>query len=393
MSSDSTPLAPLQRENLPGVDALRGIAVLLVVLHHIHLRFVLNDVDVRQLLPAPLSRVLFWSGYQAVIAFFVISGFLITRGTLQRWGSLPAIELKRFYWLRIARIWPCLLLLLAVFSVLHLAGIKGFTLDPSRAPLPQAVFAVLTFHFNWLEGSRGYLGAWDVLWSLSVEEMFYVLFPMLCVLLRRGWLLLAAAAALIVAGPLNRVALAGQEPWSDYAYLSCMDAVTLGCLAAWLAYRPWQSATLRWLLGLGVAAVALVLVFRKTAAALELSALGLDVTLLAAGMALILLALAGNVGERTLSTGTAWLRWIGRHSYEVYLFHMFAVMWGVQLYRVVEPALHWIAVWYGAMLLSSLGSAALIAQFYSIPLNRMLRAWRSTGLLQSKRLTGGEQAR
>jgi peptidoglycan/LPS O-acetylase OafA/YrhL len=64
---------------LEGVDVLRGLSVLLVTLHHIHLRFVLNDFPVENVLPGLLSRVVFMSGYNAVIIFFVISGFLITR--------------------------------------------------------------------------------------------------------------------------------------------------------------------------------------------------------------------------------------------------------------------------------------------------------------------------
>jgi peptidoglycan/LPS O-acetylase OafA/YrhL len=64
---------------LEGVDVLRGLSVLLVTLHHIHLRFVLNDYPVEHVLPGLLSRVVFMSGYNAVIIFFVISGFLITR--------------------------------------------------------------------------------------------------------------------------------------------------------------------------------------------------------------------------------------------------------------------------------------------------------------------------
>ena len=76
---------------LDGVDVLRGLCVLLVVLHHIHLRFVLNHYDV-DALPGVLNQVLFWSGYYAVITFFVISGFLITRLSVRRWGSLGASE-------------------------------------------------------------------------------------------------------------------------------------------------------------------------------------------------------------------------------------------------------------------------------------------------------------
>ena len=115
-----------KRRALPhfaGIDVLRGLAVLAVVLHHVHLRFVLNHFDVAALLPKPIARVVFWSGYYGVIVFFVISGFLITSRAQQLWGGLRAISLREFYVRRASRILPSLLALVAVLSVLHLAGI------------------------------------------------------------------------------------------------------------------------------------------------------------------------------------------------------------------------------------------------------------------------------
>jgi len=118
---------------------LRGLSVLFVVLHHVHLRFQLNQYDVRNLLPRPIGQVLFWSGYYSVIAFFVISGFLITRLSLRRWGELGRLEIRRFYTMRVARIVPCLLLLLVALSALHLAAVDGFTINPDRAVLDSAL--------------------------------------------------------------------------------------------------------------------------------------------------------------------------------------------------------------------------------------------------------------
>ena len=153
---------------LDGVDVLRGLCVLQVTLHHIQLRFRLNDYPVENALPEMLNQVLFSSGYYAVIMFFVISGFLITRLSIVRWGSLGQFPVGRFYRMRAARILPCLWALILVMSTLHVAGASGFVINPERASLGEAVWAALTFHVNWLEGHRGYLpGCWDILWSLS----------------------------------------------------------------------------------------------------------------------------------------------------------------------------------------------------------------------------------
>jgi peptidoglycan/LPS O-acetylase OafA/YrhL len=350
---------------LPGIDVLRGLAALGVVLHHIHLRFSINKYPVAELLPRDVGRVLFWSGYYAVIVFFVISGFLIASLALQRWGTLQRIDLKQFYVLRAARILPCLLLLLAVLAVLHGLAVPGFVVDPQKASLLRALVAALTFHFNWLEGHVGYLpGNWDVLWSLSNEEAFYLLFPILCVLARSGWVLVFAATALIVAGPCNRVALAEMRPWDDYAYLSCMDGLAFGCIAAWLRARvSFGKTQLRSALFVGVVLVLLIVVFRRQAAQLHLPQTGLNVTALELGMALILLAIANDAGNRFLSRGTQWLQAVGRASYEIYLTHMFVVLGAMPRFFL----------WYVGLLLASATFGLLVHRYYSEPVNRALR--------------------
>src|ERR1700743_296048 len=108
-------------ERLPAVDALRGLAAILVVLHHIHIRFRINGYTVPAFLPEAVARVLFWTGYYCVIGFFFLWGFLITRLSRRRWGELGRISPAAFYGMRAARILPTLLLVLAATSLLHLA--------------------------------------------------------------------------------------------------------------------------------------------------------------------------------------------------------------------------------------------------------------------------------
>jgi peptidoglycan/LPS O-acetylase OafA/YrhL len=359
----------------PGIDVLRGLCVLAVVAHHVHLRFVLNHYDVAMLLPKPLSRVVFWSGYYAVIVFFVISGFLITTLSLRRWSTLPRVEWLAFYRLRFARIFPCLLALLAVLSALHLAGVPDYVIDPSRSSLPRAIVAALTFHFNWLEGTRGYLpGSWDVLWSLSVEEAFYVAFPLLCIALRREALMLVPILALIAVGPLSRVFDSGSEPWDEYAYLSCMDGIAFGCLAALIHARcTLAPRTLRLAFVAGVAAVSLIVVFRPTANALGLVKTGLYVSVLELGAALVLLAIAGGVFDRVRTRGPGVLGFVGRCSYEIYLTHMFVVFATVAAFRAADASLSLVGVWYVAAIAASVALGWLVARFYSTPANRWLR--------------------
>lgn len=366
---------------LAGVDLLRGMSVLLVTLHHIHLRFRLNDYHVDQVLPRMLNQVLFWSGYYAVVVFFVISGFLITGLSIRRWGPLGQIQLGRFYRMRAARILPCLLLLLIVSSVLHAARIRGFMIDPSRASLAQALWSALTFRINYLEGHHGYLpGNWDILWSLSVEESFYLVFPLVCLLLRRESILMLAATCLLVIGPISRTLLAAQDPWWQYSYFSCVDAIAFGCLTALVCARIRSRKAVLWTALIAGAAVACLVIAGCNEDSHDgLARYGLNVTLLEAAVAMMLLAFGNGIGNRLLSAGTGWLRRIGHSSYEIYLLHMIVVLALMDFINRLRPARWTIPLWYGAMLVGSVSAGQLLARRYSEPLNRWLRATRPRG--------------
>ncbi len=382
-SQDRSPNRRLQ-----SIDALRGLAVILVVLLHIDIRFRINHYDVSKLLPEPIGSIVFDSGYYSVITFFVISGFLITSLSLRRWQSLERISLPSFYALRAARILPCLLLLLIVLSVLHLANFSDFAIKPERASLPRAIVAALTFHFNWLEGQRGYLpGNWDVLWSLSVEELFYVLFPLACLALRRERWIVVALITLIIVGPFNRVAIHGRSPWNVYAYLSCMDGIAFGCLAAWLSSRlHWTRTALRISMSIGVTAIALIVVFRTVTSDLGLMKTGLNVTLLEMGVALVLLALSRNIGNNTLAKGTSLIQLVGRSSYEIYLTHMFVVLGLMHPFKAFfgkSPSTAAYSIAYATMLALSIVLGYAVARWYSEPLNSKLRKQAKAGSLRT----------
>jgi len=206
-----------------GIDLLRGMSILLVVLHHIGLRIALKKTAVGALVPHRLLDALNYNGYEAVFVFFTISGFLIAGNALQRWGSLDRIDFRAFYARRFARIMPCLLALVIVLSVLHLLGFEDYLIHHANQSLPRAILAALGLHLNWYEGHTGYLpGNWDVLWSLSIEEVFYIGFPIVCVLARRTWILAPMLVVLALSLPITHAALASNEIWQEKAYLPGM---------------------------------------------------------------------------------------------------------------------------------------------------------------------------
>lgn len=355
------------------IDVFRGISIIAVVLHHSNIRMLIEDVPVKHIFPDRLESILFWNGQNGVTIFFAISGFLITTTALRRWPQLDALSVKSFYRLRFARIAPLLLALLTVLSLLHLLRFDDYVIPPERANLPRALLAALTFHINWLESVRGYLpGSWDVLWSLSVEEVFYLLFPLLCRFIKIRPLLIAIFLVVVGIGPFARTVLTHNSYWADNGYLSCMDSIALGCITAMLARSIKLSSAVAWIARLsGAALMLLVCAANPIAAGLGLYKTGLDATALALGTCLVMLAIAQSNAPGTKFTAP--IRWYGRHSYEIYLTHMFLVFPFTRIFIARNLSLHWILPIYFVTLLLAGLLGALIARYYSEPLNRKLR--------------------
>src|SRR5262249_52720699 len=134
-------------------------------------------------------------------------------------------------------------------------------------------------------------------------------------------------AILIAVGPVNRTLLDGRDPWQDYAYLSCMDGIAWGCMAALVSSRLiLPRGLLRAFFLAGSLAAVSVIVFRPAMARLGLTDLGLNVSLLDLGVALVLIASSRGLGDAVLSQRARWLRGVGRTSYEVYLSHMLVIL-------------------------------------------------------------------
>jgi peptidoglycan/LPS O-acetylase OafA/YrhL len=367
-------------QRLDGIDILRGLAIFFVLMNHVNMRLFLAKIPYTRGLPEQLVSSLVWNGQYGVQMFFAISGFLITSTSLRRWGSLSKVSVRDFYVLRFARIAPLLILLLAVLSALHAAGLKDFVVSANTGGLGRALLAALTFHVNLLEARRGYLpGSWDILWSLSVEEMFYLFFPALCWLLGRGKGLIALLLAFVALGPIARTILVhGNEVWREVSYLGGMDAIALGCLTAIAFSRtPASRVVLRTLTILGMAFVVFILGFSNQAEAWGLVRSGLDMTLLAAGTCMVIAAAAQTrwTGPRAAFP----LVGLGQRSYEVYLTHMFVVFASFHLFQIAGAPLRAVPILFMAVILISGGLGELVARFYSEPMNRLLRNYWGDG--------------
>jgi peptidoglycan/LPS O-acetylase OafA/YrhL len=304
--------------------------------------------------------------------FFVISGFLITRNAMQRWGSLDRINVRAFYVRRAARILPCLVLLVAVLSVLHMCGVPDYTINREGQSLAGAVLSVFGLYLNWYEGSTGYLpGNWDVLWSLSIEEVFYLGFPLACLVIRNRRLLVTLLVVLALSLPMTRAAILDNEIWREKAYLPGMAAIATGVLAA-LGSQRWQECSSRMrqiLCTLGCSGIAANLLFGSVLWPLIGHALMLVLTL-SAGV--LLYALKDE--QANSPRGLRWLESMGRLSYEIYLTHMFVVFSVVMIFRGWS-ADSWLGfLWCAPIVALCWLLGAVLAHGYSVPLDRALRA-------------------
>lgn len=361
------------------IDVLRGLSILSVLVLHFNIAYRLLKSPLGKLLPGPYLPNLVWNGNYGVTVFFVISGYLITSTSLRRFGSLGKVSAKTFYAFRFARIFPCLLLVLAMITGLALAGIEIFR-GNTQISIWLSDLSILTFWHNVMMAKFGYFNyCLNVLWSLSVEEVFYIAFPLLCLILRRSrWIVLVWVAA-IVAGPIYRSYNSRNEILFLYGYLACFDAIAMGCITAVLVRSAKISRlneAVRNLVQLTALAAMLWLFLRAGIDSVPVwgtsfMALGAAIFLFAEGASR---SGASLVGKRSLGDKLSVpVAWFGQHSYELYLFHI-VLLAGMQTLlppKTTAAAMKplWLLFFLG---ISSIAAWA-IARFYSEPMNHGMR--------------------
>lgn len=357
-----------------GIDVLRGVAILMVLLLHFSLTYRLwHSGFLESLIGQDWAfSVLGWGNF-AVTMFFVVSGFLIATNTAERAGGLGNVRLRPFYVRRFARLAPCLILALAIITILGLCSVGSFATEEtgSKAELLLGTVSVLLFFHNILMQHLGYFNyALNVYWSLSVEEVFYLAFPVLCLALRRDWLIAIPCLALVGVAPFYRAANADNDILYLYANLACFDAISIGCLTSMLA-RRWRPSR-RLAVAMEIVGWVTLVVFWLRG--FEGPHVMFSFTIIALSTAVIILGSTSR--PVTIAAGSAagrGIRWLGRHSYELYLFHI--IVLGVMRNIVPGAALGtvWQVPWLLLFLLVSVAVAAGVARTVGGPANTALR--------------------
>jgi peptidoglycan/LPS O-acetylase OafA/YrhL len=362
-------------KRLQGIDLLRGLAIFFVLMNHVNMRLLIAKVPYTKALPAQLVHALVWNGEQGVQIFFVVSGFLIASISLHRWSPLSQIKIRDFYVLRFARIAPLFFLLLAVLCGLHFAHIHNYVVTARTGGLGRAFLAALTLRINVLEARTWYLpGNWDILWSLSVEEMFYLFFPLVSRVLGRSKLFVGILLAFVALGPFGRTVFTHGNPiWRDYSYLGGMEGIALGCLTALLVSqrRFFRPALL--VLGCGGAAIVIgSLVFSWQTSQDWLGRAGLNMTVLGIGTCMAIAA-AAQTQWKAPRIARPLLK-MGEYSYEIYLTHMFVVFALFDSFVAAGKPMCWVVPPFIAVLLLAAVFGAFVARLYSEPMNRLIRS-------------------
>lgn len=356
------------------IQGLRAVAVLAVVSNH--------------LTGFP------WGGFVGVDIFFVISGFVITLGLVREHENTGSISFRDFYFRRIARIVPAGTLAILCTGI---AGYFAFFAERAHSILLDGVWALL-FSANWrfaLNGTDYWAEGAPVsplqhYWSLGVEEQFYLVWPLLALLVmslaaragmtqnaRRGALVVVLALLIIISFVWAVGETSTSASWAYFSTASRGWELGVGALLAVAApafsnINQKVRTTLGWTGVVGICAsfavVEKTLAFPAPWAALPVTAVAL----------VIIAGVGGSVpgfGFLTNPVST----YVGNASYSLYLWHFPVIIILGSLWPDDDPMYYLAAI----ALMSFLAVASY--EFVEIPAQRGITAWRANGFRRNKR--------
>jgi len=344
-----------QGQRIDQVDGLRAVAILTVLAHHLGLH-----------LPGWLD----W-GPLGVRLFFVLSGYFIT---ISLWKLMAANEGRRlgvslvvFHSRRFIRVLPALYLSLAIGALIGLPEVR------------EAIGFHLSFLSNFYVATVGYWPpAVSHLWSLSVQEQFYLLWPILIFLVPKRYFLAALVVCVGIAFSFRIGSIFG-ETSSVFRWVmlpAALDSFAAGSLVAWcwVNRREWFERSGILFLGLGsiaIACFAFARTLRYQGDAYQVAFIEIfEAVFLSWLLAGTLAGWPGLIG-RVMSS--PWLCYVGRISFGIYLYHILVAI-------VLEPVVRGFlpgedefsnVVRVGILAAVSIGVASLSWHFFEKPISRL----------------------
>jgi peptidoglycan/LPS O-acetylase OafA/YrhL len=316
VATGSAPLAQPTRRlgRIPALDGLRGIAVLVVVFEHIETILVPGTVKIDA---GPLH-----GAFLGVDLFFVLSGFLITGLLLGEQLDRARVRFGAFYQRRALRLLPALYLLLLVHF--YYAFVTGLSLRNEWLGVRAALLYVSNWAWKW-DGLKATPGLGH-LWSLSVEEQFYLVWPVLLIAFfgvrRRTTFVVTVMVAAIIGIAIHRAVM--WQNGTNWLFLfirtdTRADSLLVGALFAQLWIRGWSPRRLTPWAWIATALLCITITMaRSTHAFLYLG--GFTLVALCTGVVILAAADGRWIGTRALCFGP--LCAVGRVSYGLYLWHM-----------------------------------------------------------------------
>ncbi len=309
----------------PGLNTLRFYAAFSVIIAHIALNF----AELRtQGSIIPLLDYLVMDAQTAVTLFFVLSGFLITALLLVERDRTATIHVRKFYMRRILRIWP----------LYYLVAVAGFFIFPlfldATYALHDAPFRSVVLVFVLLPNLVGPLGPLGHLWTIGLEEQFYVVMPWL---VKKHRLIFVCSIVITIKLLLEPVVLVfNSDAMLNLFHGMRFEAMSIGAVGAWLYHQ--RHAALRYIyhpLAQAVAAALFVGV-----ALVDIPVSSVNTFILSVGFIVLIMNVATNP-KSPLCIETPITTYFGTRSYGLYIYHfpiLYLTLWLLREAGITEGA-------------------------------------------------------
>jgi peptidoglycan/LPS O-acetylase OafA/YrhL len=300
--------------------------------------------------------------------FFVLSGFLITSLLIEEWDRFGSISLKGFYARRALRLLPALMVMLAVVVLWH------YLTNPRVAPRTALDGLIALFYSsNWMIalGLRQPVHVFAHTWTLSIEEQFYLWWPIVLILLIRrcgsrasllNWVMfgmfILAVERLVVFAGMPR----GAYNWLSYATDARSDTLLMGCAAAIILSSKPVARDEKLKVALQYSAwliciPGLILIGIPAGRSAGFCAIGLHIATAFFAVLILVEVVISDAGMLAWFLGRRWLVYVGKISYGLYLWH-YPIFGEVQARKWPR--------WYELLIELGLTVFATVVSFYLI---------------------------